>query len=167
MYTFMVLCTLFSLVTSNCDFPPAPSRRQRSSIIHMSRMLNWSKSLPRRQKARPRAVISSAFYHRQPKCTYRKTNAWSYITDAWTHTRAFVGKQLLRSQLASSLRLEKSFALPELHLLWPWCNFPGRPHPTSWSWTLLMLPSNRSKRQWIILQLRLFCVLGWMHTVLT
>lgn len=160
MYTFVVLCVLFSLFTWNSDFLPAPS------LIHISRMLNQSNSSSRWRKAKPRALIFSAFYHKRPKCTYRKANAWGCITDVWTRSRAFVGRRLLRSQLASTLWLEKSFGLPELHLLWPWCNFPGLPHPTSWHWILLGLLSKGSEWQWIILQLRLFCVLGWMYTVL-
>ena len=37
----------------------------------------------------------------------------------WTCTRAFVGRQLLRTQLASFPWLDKGFRLPEMHLLWP------------------------------------------------
>lgn len=103
--------------------------------------------LARWQKAKPTSLVSSASYHRQPTCAYQKANARSCITEACTG--ASVGRRLQGRQLASSLQLEKSFGLPELHLLWPWGSFPGLPHPTSWSSTRLVLPSKGGKRQWI------------------
>lgn len=123
-YTCVVLCILFSLATWNSDFPPAPSLMQKTEQNTHLQNADTLNSLPRWQKAKPRSLISSALYRKQPKCTYRKANACSYITDVWTHTRASVGRRLLRSQLASPLWLE-------LHLLWPRCNCPGLPHPAS------------------------------------
>lgn len=92
-----------------------PSCR-RLSKTHISRVLTSSTPCPDGRKPSqdpsfPQPSIASSL-----SALIGKANARSYITDVWTHTRASVGRRLLRSQLASPLWLE-------LHLLWPRYNW--------------------------------------------
>lgn len=81
---------------------------------------------------------------KESKCTYRKANACSYITNIFQDTRAFWAGRCWAVSWFLPIT-EGNSGLPGLHLLWPCCNFPGLLDPTSWSWSLLVSGSVKMK----------------------